>query len=319
MAAFYQRWAIGVRPARAIIPGMFDRAYAVLDPPTTRATAEEWALVLASQGIPSRTLHADEGWVIALAHEDAERAALALAAYVTENVVDDAPEPTLVRRRAWAGAGVAALILALFPVTGTRSSGTWWYSVGRSDAARMLDGQPWRAATALTLHADLTHVASNVLASLLFGTYLGRTMGDGFALAAMLGSGILGNMTNVWLRGAPYAGVGASTAVFGAVGALAGARAASSVRPTAIGGRWLPIAAGLGLLALLGSSETADVLAHAFGFMWGVPLGALATWLDRRTGRTAQIGAGIGAALSLAAAWALAYGARAAGVPGALP
>lgn len=298
---------------------MFDRAYAVLDPPTTRATAEEWALVLTSQGIPSRTLQAEGGWVIALAHEDAERAALALSSYVTENVEDDLPEPTLLRKRAWSGVGVAALILALFPLTGTRASGTWWYAAGRSDAARMLDGEPWRAATALTLHADLTHVASNALASLLFGTYLGRSIGDGFALAAMLGSGILGNLTNVWLRGAPYAGVGASTAVFGAVGALAGARAASGRRPSAIGGRWLPIAAGLGLLALLGSSADSDVLAHALGFAWGIPLGAFGAWLDRRNGHAGtslQIGAGIGAALVLAAAWGLAFMTNGAGAPG---
>lgn len=295
---------------------MFEQAYAVLDPPTTRQRADEWALVLASQGIPNRTLQAEGGWVIAIAPDDAALAAQALAAYVAENVEEDAPEPTLIRRRSWAGAGVAVLILALFGVAGGRASGTWWQAAGRSDAARILAGEPWRAATALTLHADFAHVASNVLAALLFATFLGRSIGGGFALAAMLGSGVLGNLTNVWVRGAPFAGLGASTAVFGAVGALAGARAASGARPSAVGGRWLPIAAGLGLLALLGSSEDSDVLAHALGFAWGIPLGALGAWLDRRAGHrgsAAQGLAGAVAALALVCAWALAWWAWAQG------
>ena len=287
-------------------PPMFDQAYAVLDPPITRATAEEWSLVLSSQGIPSRILQSEDGWVIAIPREHAEQAAESLGAYVRENKEDSEPEPMMARPRAWAGAGVAALILILFPITGNRTSGTWWFAAGRSDASRVFNGEPWRAATALTLHADLMHVASNALSSLLFATYLGRSIGDGFALAAMLGSGVLGNLTNVALRGAPYFGVGASTAVFGAVGALAGARVMSGARPT-VGGRWLPIAAGIGLLALLGSSETTDVLAHALGFAWGVPLGAFGAWMDERTGPRAQIVAGAGAAILLAAAWALAY------------
>ena len=36
---------------------------------------------------------------------------------------------------------------------------------------------------------------------------------------------------------------------------------------------WIPFAAALGLLAMLGSSEKTDIFAHLFGFVSGIPLG----------------------------------------------
>jgi membrane associated rhomboid family serine protease len=68
--------------------------------------------------------------------------------------------------------------------------------------------------------------------------------------------------------------VGASTAIFGAVGILA-ALGIARRRRHGIGGRraLAPIAAGLGLLAMLGTSGRADLWGHLFGLIAGAVLG----------------------------------------------
>ncbi len=89
----------------------------------------------------------------------------------------------------------------------------------------MLTSQPWRAVTALTLHADGTHVLGNAISGTVFASAVHRRLGAGGSALAILASGILGNLGNaLWHRsiGDPgHGSIGASTAVFGAIGLLA--------------------------------------------------------------------------------------------------
>ena len=68
---------------------------------------------------------------------------------------------------------------------------------------------------------------------------------------------------------------------------------------------WIPLAAGLALLALLGTSERADLLAHATGFIVGLPLGAMTAGMPR-PGRLVQGALAAGSALLVAVSWWLA-------------
>jgi hypothetical protein len=69
----------------------------------------------------------------------------------------------------------------------------------------------------------------------------------------------------------------------------------------------MPLGAGIALLALLGTSERADLLAHFTGFVVGIPLGA---WTARmpRPGRRTQVLLAVGSAALVAGSWALALG-----------
>jgi membrane associated rhomboid family serine protease len=71
--------------------------------------------------------------------------------------------------------------------------------------------------------------------------------------------------------------------------------------------RWqdfAPLAAGLGLLAMLGTAPEADVWAHLFGLACGALLGAGAAWRLRRPPRPIAQGAFAAlAALAVVAAW----------------
>jgi rhomboid protease GluP len=243
-----------------------------------REQADEWTLTLTAIGVEARVDWAPQhGFVVLVARQDFTRAADALAAYDRETAPRPPRPPAPEYGPTWAAIGAAVLICAIFVVTGPRDSGHPWFIAGSSNAVRLAAGQWWRAVTALFLHADFPHVLSNAIVLIIFGTALCRLVGPGVGLALMLISGGAGNLMNYGWRGAPHDAIGASTAIFGGLGALAAVRAVQLWRG-AIASAWrafAPVAAGLALLGMLGSSTRSDVLAHLFGFAAGLALGAL--------------------------------------------
>lgn len=146
-------------------------------------------------------------------------------------------------------------------------------------ASRVLSaGEWWRIITALTLHADIGHLVSNLVAGMAITFALGQWTGTGKALMMTLGAGALGNLFTLLLRTtSPILSLGASTAVFGALGAL-------SAMPGIFRGRqrWLPLATGIVILGLYGAGDArTDVLAHACGFAAGWIIGRLHVLLGR--------------------------------------
>ena len=248
----------------------------------SQAQVREWALVLDAEGIPYDIAPTAEGnWTLVVAPGDAERTAVALSAYRTENAADllavREPPTAATRGGKYVGLAAAGLLVAFFAVTGPRDGGSYWFGAGAADADAIRSGEVWRAATALTLHADFEHVLANALSGALFVGLVADVLGPGVGLVLIVLAGAGGNLINVWLRGGEYSGVGASTAVFGAVGILAGAQFARYRRPGMPAGRgWMAVLAGLGLLILLGMNPQTDVLAHVFGFLAGLALGTLA-------------------------------------------
>ena len=188
-----------------------------------------------------------------------------------------------------------------------------WIELGSAQAHLIKYGEWWRLITSLTLHADGRHLLGNLAIGGFFVVALGRELGSGLAWCLLLAAGGLGNLINAYAQLPTHRSVGASTAVFAAVGILA---ALNLVRQRASRQRrWrLPVAAALALLALLGTEgKNTDLGAHLFGFVCGVGLGLATEWLVGRYGRP---GPGLNALLALAgvatvgAAWwaALSFG-----------
>ncbi len=184
-------------------------------------------------------------------------------------------------------------------------------------------GEWWRTFTALTLHADGPHVVANLATGLLFAAFLLPQLGTGVTWLAIVLSGALGNAINSWAyRGEAHHTIGASTAVFGALGLLVSVDFLARFSSPHTRSRWqlvLPVGAGLALLAYLGSGgetehqrEDIDYMAHFWGFIAGLALGAIATLLKMRA-RVPPSGqrlAAITAIALLALAWHLALRAR---------
>jgi membrane associated rhomboid family serine protease len=144
------------------------------------------------------------------------------------------------------------------------------------------DGEWWRPFTALFLHVNLEHLFGNILSGSIFFALVTTSLGARTGWALIFASGTMGNLLAAWLhRPDPYTSVGASTAIFGALGILTGfsTRQAWTSRGGAPRPMRLltPAIAGLILLGELGSGEPpTDLLSHAMGFAAGVILGLLA-------------------------------------------
>jgi rhomboid protease GluP len=174
-----------------------------------------------------------------------------------------------------AGIVVAGVLILSHAVTVRWKEAAPWFDQGGAEASRILDGELWRTVTALTLHADLVHLFSNAVAAAIFVTALSSIVGAGLALALVVLAGACGNLANALMQGSSHFSVGASTATVGAVGVLGTLGLVRRRRePTRRRGAWIPIAAALGLLAMLGTGTgRTDLLAHLFGFFCGAALG----------------------------------------------
>jgi membrane associated rhomboid family serine protease len=152
----------------------------------------------------------------------------------------------------------------------------------------------------------VVHLASNVVIGGTFFLILSRLLGSGAAWLLSLGAGALGNYLNSMAQGWGHRSLGASTAVFGAVGVLAGLHALRGQR-LSFRKVFLPVAAGLTLLGFLGTAgERTDLGAHLFGFLVGLPLGAAAGLFVNRVGLPgvwANRAMALAAGVAVAAAW----------------
>lgn len=141
----------------------------------------------------------------------------------------------------------------------------------------------WRPFTALFLHADVPHLAGNILGGTIFGVLVAKAMGPVKGWLAILASGTLGNILTAWLNypGA-FLSIGASTAVFGALGILSGLGVAETFRlrlHLPVSRVIAPVVAGVVVLSWLGSGNgegNTDVLGHVMGFASGVAAGGVA-------------------------------------------
>ncbi len=282
----------------------------------TNAQANEWALVLFSAGIPSRVVRAPHGFALQVYRGHVERAEAELRAYLAENAEAtraEAERPPLVEVTGalpvYAALIVSLAMLGFYGVTGPSRPDLFWFSEGGAHATLIRAGEFWRTVTALTLHTDFTHLIGNVLFSALFLAAVGRSLGPGVALGLVILAGAGGNLVNALLRSSAHISIGASTAVFGAVGVLSGF---GIVRRVQRGDRWrmviVPFAAGLALLAMIGTGDgRVDVFAHLFGLLVGVVVGLGAGLaMPRPLGGWAQLGFAAASVAALLGSWQLA-------------
>lgn len=274
----------------------------------SRRRCQEFALVLAAAGIGCEVLPDGGRYVLAVRARDAGAARAELGLYGQEQ--RSLPPRFAGRLDARDGIVAASLYgatILLFDIAQRNGLfGLDWWGAGMSRAGPIHDGEWWRAVTALALHADRLHLVGNLAFGTVFGFLAGGALGWGPALAGMVFAGALGNLLNAALRDPGHASVGASTAVFAIVGILAAHTWKRRRRPV---NRWVPLAGGATLLALLGmSGERTDILAHVMGFaaggLFGLAWGALEDATELAPWH--RHAPGIAAILLFALAWAIA-------------
>jgi len=273
-----------------------------------REEAHTYSLVLNSTGIGHRVVGTEEGFRIDVPEPYLDAAMDAVARYRDENPPADAQDlfpHGFAKRRNLSGVIVAVFLLSVHLAVMSSSAPADYVEVFGAQARRIQTGEIYRCVTALLLHADDAHIAGNMAAAALFGGAVCTVTGNGVGWLMILFCGVAGNFINAMVVSPGHLSIGASTAVFGAVGILCTLQA---VRSVLFGRGWkkavAAIGAGMALLAFLGSSARSDLGAHLFGFAWGLPMGGVyQLWIEGRMGKKGQILCGFLAAAILVAAW----------------
>ena len=274
-----------------------------------RRDCEERLLVLTAVGINAR-LAFDGQCIIEVDPEEEQAAHAQLRQYEAENrPPPPPPPPPRLYPHAWVGCALYAAVLTGVAFALSYGLGPLdAFDRGELDAARVQAGQWWRAWTALTLHLDAPHLAANLGAGVWFGYLASRQLGGGLAWLLTVTGGAVANLLE-GLYGPPeHRAVGASTAVFAALGLMAAYTWRERLAlPQRWARRWGPLIAGVALLGWTGSGgEDTDLVGHVGGFVVGTLLGAVAAVPRVRalTCRVPQWVTGSAALASIVLAWA---------------
>jgi len=240
---------------------------------------------------------------------DLEKAKFEIWQYEQENQQAVAAEPRLIPVIQNYMPGVVAYLLLISIVAvlaGDMAFDRDWLAAGRVDGVLIREGEWWRSITALTLHSGLSHFAGNAGFGALFGVMAGRVLGSGVTWFTVVVASSLANLINTLLLDSSHRAIGASTAVFAALGLVAGFVWRGQLMkqdrwPFRIG----PIVGGVALLAYTGTGDAnTDVGAHLTGFVCGFLAGIVMTRIyDYVPRRNVQRTTGIMAIAIVIFAW----------------
>lgn len=149
-----------------------------------------------------------------------------------------------------------------------------------SSALFILQGETYRAVTALLLHSDARHLLGNMAGLLIFGAPVISLSGFGVGPFMLLFTGTAGNLINAHFYKTAHLSIGASTSVMGAAGLLVAFRITQKEKPF----RWntlVPMVAGAVLVGMFSQGDRTDVWAHVFGFLCGLISGVFFFPLNR--------------------------------------
>ncbi len=276
-------------------------------------TVRIYCLVLSASGISYQVRQNHHFWSIEVPADDRSAACNAIAKYLVENAQRPAREG---RRFLPKGQKTWSALYALVPLVvihwGMGNAEDMRASVAAFGAAadQITAGGYYRCVTALMLHIGWGHLLGNVVGLALFGTALSAFWGWGMGWLAILLCGAAGNgLTAMWY-GSGHVSVGASTAVFAAVGLCA----AVSFWRGRLSRSWswrllTPLAGGVALLSFLGAAPHADLVAHLMGFTTGLAAGLIGGWQTNLPAWPIQLSAAFLAAslVILSWVWGLGY------------
>jgi membrane associated rhomboid family serine protease len=253
-------------------------------PARSRRQAMDWSLVLVSQGVETVIGQNDSGWELLVPVDDYEHALAAISQYRHENRHWPWQQRLFKGGLMFDWASLSWVILLIFFA---------WLdfqydlkSKGELSIAAVHHGQWWRIFTAIWLHADWGHLASNAaVGCLLLGSVMGR-FGAGAGLLGSYLAGAIANGIECLLTDDSPPSLGASGMVMGSLGILA-SQSLYLWRFKPYGRKYLltSVAAGLMLFILFGLAPETDVIAHLGGFVSGLTLGGLLSFSRNTTNK----------------------------------
>ena len=290
---------------------MNDDLRVVFESRNRRACADR-ALVLESLQIPHRIVDDTVGCALVVPADFSAQAMHELQLYDEENPPQRPRRVTpIVYQDAIPGVvGYVLVICAVAWFVTTSFLAQDWVGAGRVDGALIRAGEWWRTVTALTLHGSLRHLVGNIVFGAFFGFFAGRLLGSGIAWLAVLLTAASGNVLNMLLLESTHKSIGASTAVFAALGIVAGFVWRGKLMAQ---DRWSyrvgPVVGGLALLMYTGTGDAnTDIGAHLMGFLCGFAGGMLLIPIrDQLNNSRLQTAAAAMALALLIGSWIIAF------------
>ena len=254
--------------------------FAIFQSPLRRK-CDEFNLVLQAVNLNSQVTDYEGKYYLLVDEQNADTAYRQLKLYIRENAPEEhIAQPLLPLKKGFGGAYLYAIILLVIGVLqNSEAFSIQWQQIGLADSLKIFYGEWWRNITALTLHADIGHLAGNIGFGILFGLLVSQHIGSAGAWLTILVSGAIGNAANAHFHSSLHQSLGASTMVFSALGML-GVFALNSKTPFRKRNfrHWLPFLSTAALLAFVGTGgERTDVLAHLSGYLTGCVGGLI--WL----------------------------------------
>lgn len=145
-----------------------------------------------------------------------------------------------------------------------------------------LGAQPWRLITSVFLHIGILHLAFNMWALWNLGVLTEMILGHQLYLASYLLAGVAGNLLSIaWHPN--VVGAGASGAIFGLAGVVISVLKLANlpVPQTALRGTLRSVVSFAIYNLLFGTLGSIDNAAHLGGFLCGLAIGALLSWISR--------------------------------------
>ncbi len=253
--------------------------------------ANSYSLTLSAYNISYRAIRGHSGGLSLYVDEwNYEKAQDIIEGYIEENRSNNYTDlgPNGEYGKTFTGLWVAAILLVFYTVVAACNQNETIIRTYGSSASHILRGELWRTATSLMLHANALHLAGNMVGIALFGSAVCSVTGWGVGWVMVVATGIIGNTANAFLYREGHFSIGASTAVFGAIGILCAQQFFKKFRVTGYRLKaWLPLGGGLALLGILGSGQHSDIMAHLFGFLAGIILGGFYALLIKKPAKQA--------------------------------
>jgi rhomboid protease GluP len=272
-----------------------------------------YRLILSASRIPHKVVPwKDETWSIEVPPSYRRAAVTAVSLYLDENSpdVDDVPPPPTYGSRTYSALYAVLVLVAIHGMIPSEHERHLFISAYGADSDAILNGEIYRCITALLFHSGWPHLLANLAGLALFGTVVATICGWGMGWLLITVSAGSGNFLNACWYQHGHLSVGASTAVFAAVGLCSALTVGMRMRQSIHSWRaWIPLGAGVALLGFLGAAPHTDLMAHLFGFLCGMAFGGLYVWRIRRpVAWPLQLAAALATGGLVAGSWVLGMG-----------
>ena len=267
---------------------------------SSRTQADEISLVLQSLGIDVRVFHAgqtaqavqavsDESgehsrWLVLVETSQSAKARQVLAEEeALSPLVSSTPRPMMSSTQRdvlndllWLF-GLVLINIGIWSMMehyGGSQNRTTLLQFGAITSVRLSAGEWWRLVTALFVHIGVRHLVANMAVLVALGALTLRAWGPGRFFFVYVLSGVLGNLAGFAFGSSVAIKAGASGAILGLLGALAGVRLRQLSQPHTHSRfkRWHVVAMVLALYSFVGGVQhpTTDHIAHLGGLIGGV-------------------------------------------------